>query len=137
MKRGLLYLFAGTIFGLALMKGQAASWYQIQAMFHFKSFQIFGFFMTAVPTAALSVYLLKRFKVKNLDGELIETPTKPFNKGTVVGSALFGIGWGLTGTCPGPIFVQIGSGAAIAVVTLISALAGTWVYSYFRDRLPH
>ena len=93
--------------------------------------------MTAIPTAALSIFLLKKFKIKTLDGEPIEIAKKKFNRGYVYGSLLFGIGWGLTGACPGPIYVQIGSGLTIAVVTLISALAGTWVYSYLKPKLPH
>jgi uncharacterized membrane protein YedE/YeeE len=72
-----------------------------------------------------------------MDGEPVYIIKKKFNLGTIFGSILFGIGWALTGTCPGPIYVQIGSGLSIAILTLISALAGTWVYSYFKPKLPH
>ena len=93
--------------------------------------------MTAIPTAALSIFLLKKCKVRTLDNEPIQIQKKKFNYGYVYGSILFGIGWGLTGACPGPIYVQIGSGLTISIVTLISALAGTWVYSYLKPKLPH
>ena len=92
---------------------------------------------TSIPTAALSIFLLKKFKIHTLDGDPIEIPKKKFNWGYVYGSLLFGIGWGLTGACPGPIYVQIGSGLTIAFITLLSALAGTWVYSYLKPKLPH
>ncbi len=125
------------MFGITLLKADAVSWFRMQEMFRFQGFQMLGIFITAIPTAALSVFLLKKFKIKTLDGEPIEIPKKKFNWGYVYGSLLFGIGWGLTGACPGPIYVQIGSGLSIAIVTFISALAGTWVYSYLKSRLLH
>lgn len=136
-KRNILFLLLGILFGTTLMKADAVSWFRMQEMFRFQGFQMYGIFMTAIPTAALGVFILKKFKIKTLDGEPIHIPKKKFNWGYVYGSVLFGIGWGLTGACPGPIYVQIGSGASIAIVTLLSALAGTWVYSYLKDRLPH
>ena len=132
-----LYFLIGTVFGITLLKADAVSWYRMQEMFRFQGFQMFGIFMTAIPTAALSVFLLKKFKVKTIEREPIEIPKKNFNWGYVYGAILFGIGWGLTGACPGPIYVQIGSGLSIAIVTLTSALAGTWVYSYLKPKLPH
>ena len=136
MKNG-LYLLIGTVFGITLLKADAVSWYRMQEMFRFQGFQMFGIFMTGIPTAALSVFLLRKGKVKTIDGEAIQIPEKKFNWGYVYGAILFGVGWGLTGACPGPIYVQIGSGVTIAIVTLISALAGTWVYSYLKPKLPH
>jgi len=135
--RNFLFLLIGTLFGITLLKADAVSWFRMQEMFRFQGFQMFGIFMTAILTAALSVFLLKKFKIKTLDGKPIEIVKKKFNWGYVYGSLLFGVGWGLTGACPGPIYVQIGSGLTIAVVTLISALAGTWVYSYLKPKLPH
>ena len=135
--RNFLFLLIGTLFGITLLKADAISWFRMQEMFRFQGFQMFGIFMTAIPTAALSVYLLKRFKVKTLDGEPIVILKKKFNWGYVYGSLLFGIGWGLTGACPGPMYVQLGCGLTIAIITLISALAGTWVYSYLKPKLPH
>ena len=131
------YFLIGLLFGLALVKGEAVSWYRMQEMFHFQGFQIFGIFMTAVPVAASGVWLFKRFNVTSADGTPVRPRQKLFNKGTVFGSALFGIGWGLTGACPGPIYVQIGTGYWVSIVLLISALAGTWTYAFFRNRLPH
>ena len=133
----LKYFLIGFIFGLALIKGEAISWYRMQEMFHFQGFQIFGFFLTAVPTASLCFYIIKKWNLKSLEGEVIVPKKKLFSKGTIYGSAIFGIGWGLTGACPGPIYVQIGSGYFISVILLLSALAGTWSYAFFRAKLPH
>jgi uncharacterized membrane protein YedE/YeeE len=135
--RNVLFLLIGTLFGITLLKAEAVSWFRMQEMFRFQGFQMFGIFMTAIPTAALLVLLLRKFKVKTIDGEPIQIVKKKFNLGYVYGAMLFGIGWGLTGACPGPIYVQLGSGVTVAIITLISALAGTWVYSYLKPKLPH
>ena len=136
-KRNLLFLLAGIIFGTTLIKADAVSWFRMQEMFHFQGFQMYGIFLTAIPTGALSVWLIKKLNIKTIDGEPVKIVKKKFNLGTVFGSMIFGIGWAMTGTCPGPIYVQIGSGLSIAILTLISALAGTWVYGYLKPKLPH
>ena len=136
-KRNFVYLLLGTLFGITLFKADAVSWFRMQEMFRFQGFQMFGIFMSAIATAASGIFILKRFNIKTLDGTPVQILKKQFNMGYVYGSLLFGIGWGLTGACPGPIYVQIGSGLGIAIVTLLSALAGTWVYSYLKPHLPH
>ncbi len=136
-KRNFLFLLMGIIFGTTLIKADAVSWFRMQEMFHFQGFQMYGIFLTAIPTGALSVWLIKKFNIKTIDKEPVVIVKKKFNWGIIFGSMIFGIGWALTGTCPGPIYVQIGSGLTIAILTLISALAGTWVYGYFKPKLPH
>ncbi|MFM7195497.1 MAG: DUF6691 family protein [Bacteroidota bacterium] len=129
------YLIAGILFGIALVKGEAASWYRMQEMFHFQGFHMYGIFMTAIPTGALTVWLLKKFG-KTTSGEPIAYESKVFNKGTVVGSLIFGFGWALTGACPGPFYAQIGSGALVMIATLLFALLGTWAFGALQHRLP-
>ena len=85
----------------------------------------------------ISVWLIKKFKLKTIYGETIEFHPKSFNKGQIYGGLLFGFGWALTGACPGPLFAQIGIGASVVIVTLLSAIAGTWVYGLIREKLPH
>jgi hypothetical protein len=135
--RNLKYLFVGFFFGLVLTKGEAISWYRIQEMFRFESFHMFGIFMTAIPTGAILLLLIRKLKIKTLEGEEIEMPKKEYHHGIIIGSLLFGFGWALTGACPGPIYAQIGSGTLVAIVTLLSALAGTWCYGYFQKYLPY
>lgn len=129
------YLFAGIVFGIALVKGEAASWYRMQEMFHFQGFHMYGIFMTAIPTGAVTVWLLKKFG-KTSSGESITWEPKSFTKGTVIGSLIFGFGWALTGACPGPFYAQIGSGATVMIATLFFALLGTWAYAAVQHRLP-
>ncbi|MBO9617863.1 MAG: YeeE/YedE family protein [Niabella sp.] len=131
------FLVAGIIFGIVLTKAEVISWFRIQEMFRLQSFHMYGVIGSAVLTGALSVAFIKRFRIKTLSGEPIKIPSKKFDKGQIIGGLIFGAGWALTGACPGPLFAQIGTGATVVIVTLLSAIAGTWVYGLLRDRLPH
>jgi len=133
----LKYLAAGIFFGVVLIKTEVVSWFRIQEMFRLQSFHMYGVIGSAIITGIISVLLIKKFKVKTIHGEKIDLHSKSFNKGQVYGGLLFGFGWALTGACPGPIFALIGSGSFVFVVTLLSAVAGTWSYGYLRKWLPH
>jgi uncharacterized membrane protein YedE/YeeE len=133
----LKYLAAGLLFGVILVKSEVISWFRIQEMFRLQSFHMYGIIGSAVAVGALSVFLIKKFSIRTLYGEPIEFVNKKFNKGNIIGGLLFGFGWAITGACPGPLFAQIGSGATVIIVTLFSAIAGTWVYGYLREKLPH
>jgi len=131
------YLAVGILFGIVFVKAEIISWFRMQEMFRFQSFHMYGVIGTAVVVGAISIALIKKFKVKTIHGEEIHFTPKKFNKGQIIGGLIFGLGWALTGACPGPIFAQIGMGITVMIVVLLSAIAGTWVYGYFRDRLPH
>ena len=133
----LKYLFFGLLFGIVLIKSEVVSWYRIQEMFRLQSFHMFGVIGSAVVVGAISVFIIKKFKIKTINGEEILLPNKTFNKGQIYGGLLFGFGWALTGACPGPLFAQLGYGAAAISVTILMAIAGTWVYGKLREKLPH
>lgn len=133
----LKYAAVGIVFGIVFIKAEIVSWFRIQEMFRLQSFHMYGVIGTAVVVGAISIFLIKKFKVRTIHGEPIEFHNKQFNKGNIYGGLLFGFGWALTGACPGPLFAQIGSSALVIGVTLISAIAGTWVYGKFREKLPH
>jgi uncharacterized membrane protein YedE/YeeE len=133
----LKYLLVGIAFGIVFVKAEIISWFRIQEMFRFQSFHMYGVIGSAVVVGAISVWLIKKLKVKTIYGEEIEFHDKTFSKGQIYGGLLFGFGWAITGACPGPLFALIGTGATVIVVTLLSAIAGTWVYGYFREKLPH
>ena len=134
--KNIKYLLVGLVFGLALTKGEAMSWYRIQEMFRFESFHMFGIFMTAVPIGALGLYLIRRLKIRTIDGQPITMPEKKYHHGVIIGGMIFGFGWALTGACPGPLYTQIGAGYSVVLVTLLSAVAGTWTYGRFQKYLP-
>jgi len=131
------YLIVGTLFGVVFVKAEIISWFRIQEMFRMQSFFMYGVIGTAVLVGMFSIWLIKQYDIKTLSGEKIKFEDKTFNKGQIYGGVIFGIGWAITGACPGPLFAQIGSGFLIITITLLSAVAGTWVYGYFRERLPH
>lgn len=131
------YMVVGVVFGVVFVKAEIISWFRIQEMFRLQSFHMYGVIGTAVVVGMISVFLIKRLNVKTIHGERIEFHRKTFNKGQIYGGLLFGLGWAMTGACPGPLFAQIATGAFVISVVVLSAVAGTWVYGYFRDKLPH
>jgi len=133
----LKYLAAGALFGIILVKAEVISWFRIQEMFRLQSFHMFGIIGSAVIVGMLSVWFIKKFNIKTIYGEPVEIPKKKFSKGQIYGGLIFGLGWALTGACPGPLFAQIGTGASVIIVTLLSAISGTWLYGLVRDKLPH
>ena len=133
----LKYLFAGIMFGILLVKSEVISWFRIQEMFRFQEFHMYGVIGSAVAVGMFSVWLIKRFKIRTLNGEPIIIYPKSFHKGNILGGLLFGFGWAMTGACPGPLFAQIGTGAFVVVITLLSAIVGTWVYGLLQSKLPH
>lgn len=133
----LKYSIVGILFGIVFIKAEIISWFRIQEMFRLQSFHMYGVIGSAVIVGALSIFLIKRFNIKTLQGENVQFHSKSFNKGQVYGGLLFGLGWAITGACPGPLFAQIGSGATVIIVTFLSAVAGTWFYGLLREKLPH
>jgi uncharacterized membrane protein YedE/YeeE len=133
----IIYLFLGILFGILLIKSEVVSWFRIQEMFRLQSFHMFGVIGSAVVVGMLSVWIIRKANIKALNGKHIVIPVKKFNRGNIYGGLLFGFGWAITGACPGPLFAQIGNGASVIIITLLSAIAGTWVYGRFRNSLPH
>jgi uncharacterized membrane protein YedE/YeeE len=135
--RNIKYLVLGTVFGIILVKSEVISWFRIQEMFRLQAFHMYGIIGSAIVVAMVSILIIRRFQIKTISGNDITIPTKEFNWGNVYGGLIFGLGWAITGACPGPLFAQIGSGFIVIAVTLLSAIAGTWVYGLLRDKLHH
>lgn len=134
----LVYLLIGVYFGVVLIRSEAASWYRIQEMFRFQSVHMYGLIGSAVLTGLLTTWLLRRSGARSLDGQTITvTPKERGWARYVLGSATFGIGWGLAGVCPGPIFTLLGAGVWPMLIVLTFALLGTWLYGALRKHLPH
>jgi len=135
----LAYLLLGVCFGIVLTKSEVVSWFRIQEMFRFQSPRMYEIIASAVVVAAVSVALIKRLGLKTLSGEPIAIPPKRLGRGIryAVGGTLFGLGWALTGACPGPLFALVGNGVTVMLAAIVSALAGTWLYGLLRPKLPH
>lgn len=132
------FLVIGIIFGIVMFKSEAASWFRIYEMFHFDSFHMYGIIGSALLLGVSGNYLIKKFKLKSVDGQPIKFNAKErgFNR-YMFGGILFGLGWALAGSCPGPIYTLIGAGYLPVLVVLLGALIGTFLYGWVREKLPH
>ena len=132
------FFLTGIVFGIVLTKAEAVSWYRIYEMFHFQSFHMYGIIGTALFTGVIGLQLIKRYKIKDYSGLPINIIEK--ERGFwryIIGGSLFGLGWALVGSCPGPIFILLGTGTCAIAVVLIGALLGTYIYGLVKDKLPH
>jgi len=138
MMKGFRFIVAGILFGIIMVKSEAVSWYRIQEMFRFQSFRMYGIIGTAVFIGAIAVFIIKRFQLKDAQGHPIYLPSKDrqWTK-YALGGVIFGLGWALTGACPGPMFVNIGYGYVSMILVVVGALAGTYCYGLLKDHLPH
>jgi uncharacterized protein len=131
------YILTGIISGIIMTKSEAVSWYRIQEMFRFQSFFMYGIIGSAVFCGVIAVALIKKMKLKDISGESIRfIPKQKVWKKYLFGGIIFGLGWALTGACPGPIFVLLGNGYGVMLLVILGAISGTFVYGLIQDRLP-
>ena len=135
----LAYPLLGVCFGITLTQSEIISWFRFQEMFRFQSPRMYEIMASAIAVGALSVALIKRLGLKTISGEPIVIPPKTMGRGTryVAGGIIFGIGWALSGACPGPLFALVGNGVTVMIAAIASALGGAWLYGVLRPRLPH
>ena len=134
----LKFLLVGIFFGIVLVKSEAVSWYRIYEMFKFQSFHMYGIIGSAVILGALSVWFLKKSKIKSIEGTDIHLIPK--NKGIaryLIGGSIFGLGWALAGACPGPMYILLGTGVFSMLIVIAAAVLGTFTYGLLKDKLPH
>lgn len=132
------YLIVGTLFGIVMAKSEAISWYRIQEMFRFQAFHMYGIIGVAVVTSIIGVALIKKLKLRDMAGNpILFYPKNKSIARYLIGGTIFGLGWALSGACPGPMVVNIGYGFMSFGVVFVFALLGTYLYGAFRDKLPH
>jgi uncharacterized protein len=133
------YFLLGAAFGIVIVEAEVISWFRIQEMFRFDAFHMYGIIGAAVVTAAISILTIKRLDIRGRDGTPLGLAPKTVGTGMryMAGGAMFGLGWALTGACPGPLVALVGAGMPVMLVTILSALGGTWTYGRLRPRLPH
>ncbi len=135
--KALKFILTGVLFGIILTKSEAVSWYRIQEMFRFQSIFMYGIIGTAVISGILLVAVIKKFGLKDIDGQDIKFPAKDIRwKKYLIGGSIFGMGWAMTGACPGPIFILLGQGYTVMLAVIAGALSGTFLYGVLRNRLP-
>jgi uncharacterized membrane protein YedE/YeeE len=138
MLKSLKFILVGMVFGIIMYKSEAVSWYRIHEMFRFESFHMYGIIGSALFLGVLSIQWIKRSKMKNVNGQVIsiEDKEKSFWR-YILGGTIFGLGWALSGACPGPMYVLIGTGAMSIMIVIFGALIGTFLYGVLKDKLPH
>ncbi|MCB8945494.1 MAG: YeeE/YedE family protein [Ardenticatenaceae bacterium] len=137
MKTRILTLITGVYFGIVLVKTQVISWFQINDMFLFKDPYMYLVITSAIVVGMVSILILKRSQARTVTGEVIRFKEQRLHKGVVIGGTLFGVGWAITGACPGPIYAQIGAGTILTLFTFLGAMSGMYLYAYLQPRLPH
>lgn len=133
------YFLIGAVFGAVLLEAEVISWFRVQEMFRFQAFHMYGIIASAVLVAGVSLEVLRRMQLRDREGAAIALPPKTMGTGIryLAGGSMFGVGWALTGACPGPLVALVGAGVPVMLVAIASALAGTWTYGLLRPRLPH
>ncbi len=132
------FLLVGILFGIIMAKSEAVSWYRIQEMFRFQAFHMYGIIGVAVVLGAIGTALIKKFKLKDVTGTPIKfEPKEKGWKRYLFGGTIFGLGWAMTGACPGPMFVSLGYGYWMFALAILMAILGTFFYGVVKDRLPH
>lgn len=132
------FYLVGLMFGIVLSKAEIISWYRIQEMFRFQSFHMYGVIGSAVVLGIIAVQIIKRSKWKDTKGKTYFFPDKDHRfYRYLFGGTIFGLGWALTGSCPGPMYILLGYGYSVFVVVVLSALLGTFVYGLIKKHLPH
>jgi len=134
----LRFYLVGVLFGIIMTKAEVISWYRIVEMFLFKSFHMYGIIGSAVILGIIGVQIIKRNKFKSVEGtQILFHPKEKSWKRYLFGGTIFGLGWALTGACPGPMFTLVGNGVFVMIIVILSAMLGTFAYGLLRNKLPH
>ena len=132
------FLLLGVFFGVVMAKSEAISWFRIQEMFRFQSFHMYGIIGTAVILGVIGVALIKKFQMRDFHGNpIIFHPKDKSIVRYLAGGTIFGLGWALSGACPGPMVVNIGYGFLTMSIVFLFAIVGTYLYGVFKEKLPH
>jgi uncharacterized membrane protein YedE/YeeE len=134
MRKLIISLILGIFLGITFVKSEAVSWFRIQEMFYFKAFHMFGIIGLAAITSIIGVWLIKQYKIRSIDGSEVSLKKKPYQKGVIFGSLMFGIGWAFTGACPGPIYTLIGVGEPGIWLIVLGVFSGVFLYGITLKR---
>jgi uncharacterized membrane protein YedE/YeeE len=134
--RNVAFLVVGVIFGVTLYKAEIISWYRIQEMFRFHSFHMYGVMLSAVVVGAVSVAILRAALARSPGGQTATIERRPYQHGVWIGGVIFGMGWALTGACPGPLWVHVGAGTGVMLIAIAAAMVGVVVFAYLQPKLP-
>ncbi len=136
--RQLKFILSGIVFGIILTKSEAVSWFRIQEMFRFDSFHMYGIIGSAIVIGIIGIQLIKRKNGLDIDKNPIQFDSKERSVTRyLAGGIIFGLGWAMTGACPGPMFSLLGQGFGSMIIVISGAVLGTFIYGILRPKLPH
>ena len=136
--KNIKFLVLGIFFAIVLSKVQAISWFRFYEMFKFQSFHMFGIIGGAIIISSVIMQWFKRGNIKDINGnKIIPKPKKRGVVRTLVGGTFFGLGWGISGACADPVFVILGFKWLPALIILLGALIGAFIYGLLSNRLPN
>ncbi len=137
MKKLVFAFLVGIYFGVILVKSEVVSWFRIQSMFRFEEAHMYLIIVSAIVVGAASIWLMKLLGLTSVDQEPIAYVERKLQPGVIYGGIAFGLGWAITGACPGPIYAQLGSGHWLALITFAGAFLGVYLYALVEHLLPH
>ena len=135
MSKNLQYMIFGTIFGFVLSRVGASDYDLIFKMFTAEDLKLAYVIITAILTAVVSMRVLARLGMKGRGGAPINVSKKPLQmKKNIIGGTIFGLGWAISGACPGTVLAQVGEGKLLGLVTMFGMILGTFLYAIMAER---
>ena len=117
------------VFGVMLCWSGMSSPVVIRQALLFERSYLFLMFASAVATALIGAQILRRRKARALfTGEPVGWNAEPVARRHIVGSVIFGLGWGIADACPGPIATQVGQGIGWSLFTATGVVFGVWLF---------
>ena len=134
----LKFILVGIVFGIMFVKTEVVSWFRIYEMFRFESFHMYGIIGSAVILGIIFTLIIKKNHLRDMYGNdiMFMDKAKTWPR-YIIGGSIFGLGWAMTGACPGPMFTLLGGGFFIMLVIIVFAIIGTWIYGAIKDKIPH
>ena len=128
-------LLIGIGFGFVLGWSRLTEYDVIHEMLLLHQFDVFMMMGAAVATAAVVARLLRASGARSLVGRepITWSVTKPAPS-HLIGGMIFGAGWAISGTCPGPVAAQLGRGQFAALFTLAGIFCGVALFGYLKQR---
>ncbi len=138
MKQGFTYKIAGLAFGIGfgfvLAAANLHEYQVIHDMLSLRELDVFWLMGAAIATSLPILWVVERKKLKTLIGGQLSLSRSRISRNNIVGGAIFGIGWALSGTCPAPALIMLASGAGLAAVTITGLFLGLGLRDFQTTR---
>lgn len=134
MKKKIRFMGFGIFFGFVLSRVGASDYDLIFGMFTGRDLKMVWVIITAIIVGAIGMQILKKTKIPMRNGEALKISHKKAGRFSLIGAAIFGFGWGITGACPGTVLAQLGEGKVFALFTFLGMICGTYIYARLKEK---